>query len=350
MKYSTLATLSTATKAISVLAITALSTSAFAAPDIYGQIRVSFTNTHSQTTKDGIVTHKPGALNFNTGNSRIGFKDSNKLNDKTQLEYQLEYKVDVAKSTSTNFSARQGWIALKNQDYGRLQVGRTLSRDSLLMSNALLWGTGIGPFAGHGSGWANNSFLYTTPKFNDNTTTAFVHYGMDGSEKDTTGNKNKKGSRSFTTFKNGEKTSVSRDFVIFGAQYTKDKLSLNTAYTRAGQDLNSLLGSGEYKLDDRWSVNGKVQYADYNSKNNELAVLAGVAYKPKDKMTTWAELSYTDNYQGYGNGKATGVNIGASYDINKNLLGFANAGFSKEEYHTTKTDKKGVELGAIYRF
>ncbi|WII95372.1 porin [Moraxella haemolytica] len=339
MKHSVLAT---SLKVATLASIATLSTVAIAAPDIYGQIRMSFASESAETTKNGITTKDSARPKFTTGNSRIGFKGSEKLKDKLDLEYRLEYRVDVAESTSANFSARQGWIALNHADYGRLQAGRTISKDDdLVTGNAWLWGTGIGPFSGHAGNWVNNSFLYTTPKFNSDTTTAFIHYGMD---------EGKKGSRSFITFKNGEEKSVDRDFVIVGAQYTKDKTSLNVAYTRAGNDLNSLLGSGEYTINDQWSVHGTAQYTDYNSNDNELALFTGVAYKPKDSVTTWAEISYTDNYKGYGDGEVVGLNVGASYDVSKNLLGFANVGFSKEEYNKTKVDKKGVELGAVYRF
>lgn len=350
MKHSFLAT---SLKITTLASIAALSTAAVAAPDIYGQIRMSFANEDVEKTKNGVTTKESARPQFNTGNSRIGFKGSEKLNDKLDLEYRLEYRVDVAESTGANFSARQGWIALNHADYGRLQAGRTISKDDdLVTGNAWLWGTGIGPFSGHYGDWVNNSFLYTTPKFNNGTTTAFIHYGMDEGKAEEVDGKlvDKKGSRLFTTFENGVAKTVSRDFVIVGAQYAGDKTSLNAAYTRAGSDLNSLLGSGDYKINDQWSVNSTVQYTDYNSNDNELALFAGVAYKPKDPITTWAELSYTDNYKGYGDGEAVGLNVGASYDVSKNLLGFANIGFSKEEYNKTEVDKKGIELGAVYRF
>ncbi|WP_162816835.1 porin [Moraxella canis] len=345
--------LATAVKAATLLTLTALSSTAFADPKIYGQIRLNTELVDTETKENGVVTEKSDRPTMNSRNSRIGFTGTEKISDKVELEYKLEYKIDIAESTDSNFSARHGYLALKHEDYGRLLAGRTITNDdNIITGNAWLWGTGIGPFSGHETAWASNGFLYTTPKFNNGTTTAFIQYGMDEGKAEIKDGKlvDNKGSRTFTTFKNGELTDISRDFVIIGAQYDGDKTTGGVAYTRAGDDLNALLVAADYQINDQWSVNGTAQYTDFNSNDNELALFGGVAYKVKDPVLAWVEASYTDNYKGYGNGEAVGVNVGASYDFSKTFKAFANVGFLKEEFNDTEIDSKGIELGAVYRF
>ncbi|UNU72626.1 porin [Moraxella nasovis] len=362
--------LAIAIKTTSVLAIAALSSQAFAAPDLYGQIRLSALAVDKTDTINDVATKTSARPDLSSGNSRIGIKGTEKLTDNTDLEYKLEYKVDVAENTGGNFSARHGYIALNNKQYGRLLVGRTISQDDYLSVSPAWWrNVGIGPVAGHDATWVNNSILYTTPKLNNGTTTAFIQYGMDEGS-----GAAGKGSRSFSTFKNNKETSLDRDFVIGGVQYAKDKVALNAAYTHAGKDLKSIRGSAEYKANDRLTVYGLAQLSDYNSNNDELAVSGGASYKINAPITAWAEAYHTDNYKGYADGKASGFNIGAQYDINKSLLAFASVGYAQDKYwewdkkpeeivvknkiekktietfNKKENTSKGIEVGMVYRF
>lgn len=346
MKQSLLAT---AIKTSSVLAIAALSAHAFAAPDIYGQIRMSLLYQNEKASKNNLVDiKKTDRSQLTTGNSRVGIKGSEKLTDNTDLEYKLEYKVDVAENTSSNFSARHGYLALNNKQYGKLLVGRTISQDDTIsVGSAYLWGTGIGPNLGHDAAWVNNTIVYTTPKLNNGKTSAFIQYGMDEGEK---------GGRSFTTFTKNKLTGkleakdVSRDFFLVGGTHKLGKTTLSASYTYAGSALNSLRGTVSHKLNDKITLDGLVQYTDFNSNDNELGLFAGVAYKVKEPMTAWVEAYHTDNFKGYSNGKASGLNVGTSYDFSKSLTAYANVGYAKEKYSTNNTDGKGFEIGALYKF
>lgn len=338
--------LAIAIKSTSVLAIAALCAQAFAAPEIYGQVRLSALQKSSESKKDGVVVKGTDRANLSSALSRIGFTGKEKLTDNTDLEYRLEYGVDVAESTTKNFAVRHGYLALDNKQYGKLLVGRTLNYDdNLSAGSAWLRNVGIGPDSGHSSSWVNPTVLYTSPKFNNDTTQAFVQYGID-QNKDAN-----KGPRTFTTFdKNGVEKEVQRDFVVGGVTYEKGDITLNGAYTRAGHDLNSILGSGSYRINDQITAQGQVQYTDFNSKNKEFSVLGEVDYKVSEPLLAWVTAYHTDNYKGYANGKASGINVGGKYDLNKALFAFASVGYGQQKYSTTDTKEKGIEIGTVYKF
>ncbi|WP_080945876.1 porin [Moraxella bovoculi] len=336
--------LATAIKTSSVLAIAALSTAAYAAPEVYGQVRLSLTYNDIETKVNGIVDESKTSKRpeLGSGNSRLGFRGKEALTENTDLEYRLEYRIDVAENSDTNFSARHGYLALNNKQYGKLLAGRTISQDDYLDVSESWWRVAGGGYDfGHGAAWVNNTVVYSTPKFNNDKTYAFVQYGMD---------EGKDGARSFHTFEDGVAKSVSRDFMMLGAIHQDDKTYAGFTYTQAGNDLKSARGSVSYQATDKIKTYGILQYTDFNSDDNELAAFAGVAYKLKEPTTVWLEGYHSDNYKGYSNGESSGGTIGVKHNVNKNLTGFASLGFKKAEYDKTKVDGKGIEIGTIYRF
>lgn len=350
-----LSVLNTAIKTTTVLAVAALSTAAYAAPEVYGQVRLSLTSNDIETKVNGVVdgskTNKRAEIG--SGNSRLGFRGKEALTENTDLEYRLEYRIDVAENSNDNFSARHGYLALNNKQYGKLLAGRTISQDDYLDVSESWWRVAGGGYDfGHDAAWVNNTFVYNTPKFNNDKTYAFVQYGMDeGKSVVVDGNVvDTKGARSFHTFENGVAKSVSRDFVMLGAIHQDDKTYGGFTYTQAGNDLKSARGSVSYQATDRIKTYGILQYTDFNSDDNELAAFAGVAYKLKEPTTVWLQGYYSDNYKGYSNGESLGGTIGMKHNVNKNLTGFASLGFKKAEYGKTKVDGKGIEIGTIYRF
>lgn len=338
--------LNTAVKSACVIATTALCSQAFAQPEIYGQVRLSLAQNEvtgeRPNKKTGViepVDEKRAQLD--SGNSRIGIKGSEALTENTDLEYRLEYKVDVAESTDGNFSARHGYLALNNKQYGKLLVGRTISYDDNLDVSPAWWKVeGAGNAYGSFSDWVDNSIVYTTPKFNNGKTDLTLQYGMDEG----------KNGREFDTFKNGVAETTTRDFFIVGASHEMERSSLGLAYTRAGGDYSALSGAFSVDLTDKATLATMAQYTDYNSSDNELAGSLALSYQVSEPVGFWVEGAYADNYKGYANGENTKFSLGTTYDFNKNAKFFASVGHRDTKFNTTKEKGKGVEVGAIYKF
>ncbi|MDO4250074.1 MAG: porin [Moraxella sp.] len=325
--------LATAIKAASVVALAACSMTVFAettGPDIYGQVRMSMTYDDADERAQ-----------LASGNSRLGFKGTSDLTENTKLEYRLEYRIDVAESSAgstTNFAARHGYLAFDNKKYGKILVGRTISHDDYLSTSVAWWrGTGIGYGTAHDAAWVNNTFVYTSPKFNGDKTQFFAQYGMD---------EGVGGARSFNTFKDGVATTVERDFIMAGVMHEGEKANLNAAYTRAGGDLSSLRLSGTYKASDALTLLGLTQYTDYNSDDNELGLFAGAEYKINEPWSAWVEASFVDNVGGVASGEYKGINIGAKRDFSKSTFAFGNIGYADD----AADDVVGVEVGMVHRF
>lgn len=334
--------LGTAVKSACIVATTALCSQAFAQPEIYGQVRLSVVKNDSETKVNGVVTAKDeGRADLGSGNSRIGVKGSEPLTDNVDLEYRLEYKVDVAESTGSNFSARHGYLALNHKQYGKLLAGRTISYDDNLDITPSWWrAEGVGYAMGHEPNWVDNTIVYTTPKFNNGKTDFTIQYGMDEGGK----------GREFTTFQNGTKTSVERDFFIVGASHKTDNGTFGVAYTRAGSDLNALVGSMSVDLTEKATVGAMAHYIDYNSSENEVGGYVGLSYQITEPAGVWVEGAYADNYEGVANQEKTKFSVGTTYDFGKSTTTFASLGYSNTENGATKTKGHGVEAGVIYRF
>lgn len=343
--------LSMAVKSACVLATTTLCSQAFAEPTIYGQVRLSLLDQSSETKVNGVVTAKDagsneGRADLSSGNSRIGIKGSEPLTENTDLEYRLEYRVNVAESdSSTNFTARHGYLALNNKQYGKLLVGRTISYDDNLDIAPSWWrakGTGYAMGYG-GSDWVDNTIVYTTPKFNNGKTDFTIQYGMDE------GNKG----REFRTFdSNGVATTVERDFFVAGASHKTENGELGFAYTRAGNDFNALVGSMSVGITEKATVNTVVHYADYNSSDNEIGGYLGLSYKISEPLGVWVEGAYADNFKGVANQEQTKFSVGTTYNFGKSTTTFAGLSYHNTENGDTNTKTKGhgVETGVIYRF
>ncbi|WP_066804820.1 porin [Moraxella oblonga] len=334
--------LGTAIKSACVVVTTAVCSQAFAQPEIYGQVRLSALKEDSKTTENGVTEKERGRTDLSSGNSRIGVKGSEPLTENTDLEYRLEYKVDVAEKTDGNFSARHGYLALKNKQYGKLLVGRTISYDDNLDIAPSWWraeGTGYAMGYG-GSDWVDNTIVYTTPKFNNGKTDLTLQYGMDEGSK----------GRKFHTFKNGVKTTVERDFFIVGASHETDSGTLGLAYTRAGKDFSALVGSMSVDITEKTTVGAVAHYADYNSSDNEVGGYLSLAHQVTEPLGVWVEGAYADNYEGIANKEQTKFSVGTTYDFGKSTTTFAGLSFHNTETTTSKTKGHGVEVGAIYRF
>lgn len=329
-----------ALKSTCAFAVATLCTQAFASPEIYGQVRLSVVQNDTETKENGVVTKESKRPTMQSGNSRIGIKGSEPLTENTDLEYRLEYKVDVAEKTDGNFSARHGYLALNNKQYGKLLAGRTISYDDNLDVSPSWWYVeGSGHAFGFEADWVDNSISYTTPKLNGKTDFT-IQYGMDE------GNNG----REFTTFKNGLETQVTRDFFIAGMSHETDNGTVGLAYTRAGDDLNAVLGSLSVDVTDKTNLGAMVQYTDYNSSKKEVGGLVALTYQATEPLGFWIEGSYADKYKGYANGENTKFSVGTTYDFNKNAMAFASVGYRDTEYGDTKEKGKGVEMGMIYKF
>lgn len=332
-----------AVKSACVFVAATLSAQAFAQPEIYGQVRLSVVKNDKETKVGGnTVSKTEGRADLGSGNSRIGIKGSEPLTENTDLEYRLEYKVDVAESTDSNFSARHGYLALNNKQYGKLLVGRTISYDDNLDVSPAWWHVeGIGAALGYGGGaWSSNTIMYTTPKFNNGRTDFTVQYAMD----------ERNNGRKFRTFKDGVATDVTRDAIVVGANHKTDNGSFTVAYTRAGDDFNALGGSMSVNLTEKATLGTTVHYVDYNSSKNEVGGYLGLSYKVTEPLGVWVEGAYADNYQGVTNQERTQLTVGTTYDFGKSTTTFASLGYSNTENGASKTKGHGVEVGAIYRF
>lgn len=353
--------LSTAVKSACVVATTALCSQAFAQPEIYGQVRLSVLKEDKKETKASVTTKTSGRADLSSGNSRIGIKGSEPLTENTDLEYRLEYKVDVAESTDKNFSARHGYLALNNKQYGKLLVGRTISYDDNLDVSPAWWRLkGAGAALGYGgSDWSSNTVMYTTPKFNNGRTDFTVQYAMDEG----------KNGREFRTFRDGQvvkgipdgkdekgqdkmKDGIYRDAVILGVNHKTDNGSFTFAYTRAGNDFNAFGGAMSVDVTDKATVGAMAHYVDYNSSKNEVGGHVALSYQVSEPVGFWVEGAYADNYQGVADQERTKFSVGTTYDFGKSTTTFASLGYNNVENgaNKTKTQHHGVEAGIIYRF
>ena len=105
-------------------------TGVHAAPEIYGKAFVTAdyidTSIDNNERQNRFERSDSDALQINSNFSRLGFRGSEALTDKTQLVYRLEYGIQIDGSGEA-FNSRDTYLGIKNKDFGELRVGRNTS-------------------------------------------------------------------------------------------------------------------------------------------------------------------------------------------------------------------------------
>lgn len=348
-----------------ILAIASLSTQAFAEPKVSGRVYLSalYDNIETKTTTDGITSKSTSDRPvLNSGGSRLRITGSEKLGDKTDLEYWLEYNVKLDDDNVTkegknnNFTSRNTYLGLKHKDYGTVRVGRIYTPDDDIdyVDNGYLYASGASvPFSYFGQR-TNNTIQYIKP-FNNEKTQVKFHYAMD---EDTSlykeGVNNNGGSVS--TLVGGKSVSTKRDIAAAHILHEDEKFEAGLAYTYAG-DFNATRAMFNYKPTKELSVGIMAQQVDYNSGNNELGALLSSYYKINDKLDMYAQAGYAENYKGWKDGEKTTASIGAIKWLKKDgtkVRTFASLSYVDETSFSlgdgnaltkTQTEGFGIETG-----
>lgn len=307
-------------KTTAVLAVAALSTEAFAEPKISGRIYLSalYDNIDTKETTNGVTSKSSSdRTTLNSSGSRIRFTGSEKLNDKVDLEYRLEYGIKVDDDNLTkdgknnNFFSRNTYLGLKHKDYGTVLVGRIYTPDDDIdyVDNGYLYASGAStPYSYFGQR-TNNTIQYIAPKFNNDKTQLKFHYAMDedvGLYKEGTNNNG----GSVNTLVGGKKANTKRDLAVAHILHEDEKFDTGLAYTYAG-DFSAIRGMFNYKPTKEFSIGIMAQQVDYNSGNNELGALVSTYYNINDKLDMYAQAGYAENYEGWKDGEKTTASIGA---------------------------------------
>ncbi|OOR91196.1 hypothetical protein B0181_03480 [Moraxella caviae] len=334
--------------AIATTALVAMSVPAAAAPQVYGRVYMTITNDDVKTDstalqdiyKDGELDKKAGDA-WTTkrdratmdGGNRIGVRGSEPLNDKLDLEYQLEYRLYADSDNTRNWESRTTRLSLNHKDYGKLSAGRLIMIDDEIDYADKTFGlldSGYFPFA-YGPGWANNSFTYHSPTINN--TTFMAMYAMD-EDNDT--------DRNFTTFVDGKKVRTSRDFAGIGALYDTDKLKLGATYLYAGDEFSTTRAMASYNVTPKLNTAVMLQHTDFNSDANEFGVSLGTNYKFDDKLSGWVQLGYADNYGGWKDGESQSLNVGVMRWLGKTTRAYGYLGARKTTDFSNDGDIKNV--------
>jgi predicted porin len=210
---------------------------------LYGIVDLSMAYQNSQTT---LGSTSGGQHNFKMASgvwagSRFGLKGSEDLGGGTKTIFQLESGFSAntgAQQYPNAMFGRQAWVGLTNNAYGTFTAGRQYTSYYTLLSpySPTNWLTGF--YGAHPGDLdqmdtiyrANNSLVYTTPKF----------YGLTAS-----------GSYSFA----GVPGSVNQGSTWSGAlQYALGPIGLAVGFTRLN---NSTPGGGAYGADSTTNTNGQ---------------------------------------------------------------------------------------------
>lgn len=102
-----------------------------AAPEIYGKAFVTTdyidTRINNDDSKSRFKHTESDTAQVNSNFSRLGFRGSETLTDKTELIYRLEYGIQIDGSNEAAFSSRDTYLGIKNKNFGELRVGRNTS-------------------------------------------------------------------------------------------------------------------------------------------------------------------------------------------------------------------------------
>lgn len=292
-----------------------ISTSASAAPQIYGAIYINSDASYSRTktsytdgTPTEITSGRNRVLIFDDA-SRIGIRGSETLSDKVDLRYRIEWRnpFDVDKRT---LEPRDAWIGLAHKDYGTIKAGRMLTYDAYL--NDMLWGR-PSYFDGIRT---NNSFRYESPVIKGNQLT--VQYIMD---------ENTDSSTAGTDSLNGDGYAVS-------LSRSTDKYNIGVAYIDANAD--------------EMSEPRGVMYIG-QPLNEALRINASYQATPTVKLAAMYQQNSHNGTQ-YGEAAKTekAFAIGASRTLDKSVELYSQVNVFKDfnEYGTRYDDKFDIIFGA----
>lgn len=361
-------TLAAAIKTSCVLAVAALSTQAFAEPKVSGRLYLStlYDNVETKTTdvSTGVMTKsKTDRTTLNSSGSRIRVTGSEKLTDKIDLDYRLEYSVFLDNDgAGKNFAARNTYLGLKHKDYGTVLVGRLYTPDDDIdyVDQSYLYASGTGlPFSYFGQR-TNNTIQYVSPKFNQDKTQIKLHYAMDEDVGATTGDVNNHGG-AFTVFNKGVPTTQKRDMIVGHILHEDTKFDAGVAYTHAG-DFNSLRAMVSVKPNEQLTVGVMAQQTDYNNAKKELGALLSGYYKVNGNTDVYAQAGHTKNYEGYKDGEKTIASAGVikwlKNDGGVRLRAFGTLAYadtttfehSNNQWSKVQSEAVGVEAGLRYDF
>lgn len=144
---------------------TIITSSAFAAPHMYGEIDASI----DYLPEKNAHTKNKDVWKINTNSSFVGLKGEEKLTDRLDAVYLVEWAFN-ADGDGTDWSQRDRYVGLKDKYLGTLKVGKHNSPLKRLSSPVDSFNnyvrntadvTGIMP----GENRINNSVLYESPKF-----------------------------------------------------------------------------------------------------------------------------------------------------------------------------------------
>lgn len=327
-------------KTTAVLAVAALSTEAFAAPEIHGRLVLAAVANDNETKTTDLsqatptVTKSSSSRATMEGTSRLRFSGKEKINDKVDLEYWLDYNIYLDNYTEgKNFSSRNTYLGLKHKDYGTVRFGRLYTVDDNIdyadegfyFSSGTPWS-----YAGERT---NNTIQYESPGFGPNKkVSTTLHYAMDEGEKST-------------------------DLVAANVFYDGDKLKLGASHVRKS-NFNSTRLMASYDVNDKWKFATLAQQADYNTSNNELAVLTSGVYHYDKTLDLYGQVGFADSYEGHKDGEKLVAGVGAIKTLKKESGKRVRAYGSLNYTDTTsykgtiksQTDGFAVETGLRYDF
>ena len=300
---------------LALLSTGMISTSALAAPQIYGAIYInsdaSFSRTKTSYT-DGTPTEITSGRNrvliFDDA-SRIGVRGSETLSDKVDLRYRIEWRNPFDVNTRT-LEPRDAWIGLAHKDYGTFKAGRMLTYDAYL--NDMPWGR---PSYYDGLR-TNNSLRYESPVVKGNQFTA--QYIMDENTDSTTAGTD----------------SLNGDGYALTLSRNTDKYSIGVAYVNAETDDKAERRGVGYivqPLDEAWRVNASYQATP-------TVKLAAMYQQNSHNGTQYGEAAKTEK----------AFAIGASRTLDKSVELYSQVNVYKDfnEYGTRYDNKFDIIFGA----
>lgn len=301
----------------SAIALASIS-AAHAEPQVYGKVLLTgeYTDTSydDKYKVDGKNPADDSTTKLVSNSSRIGFKGDEEIMDGTNLIYQLEYGINVD-DNSTQFTSRNTFIGLQNNQYGTLLAGRHDTPYKLAKGSVDVFNDYDNVALGKlmvGETRANNVVAYKSPAIVGMPVNFMGAVVLSEKDKDA----------DVSTTDNDEGANG------YSASLAYDQ---NGVYLAAGYD-NNIISS---KTDSAWRVVGSVDMGKLNMVKGltlgSLYQVTDVADKKDDEKswlisgkykvgsTPWAvKAQYIDtaNYKG-SSSDASEIALGAEYSFNK---------------------------------
>lgn len=355
-------------KTSSYLILALLSTSAYANPQVFGSAfsGVLVENTQNTTTDlntGEITTTKNQDTSIEFPTVWFGVKGSESINDDLDVNYHLEYAVEIDKAGKpVSPKSRNTFLGLKHKRYGTLQVGRMGTPDWSIdyVDQSFLYAQGADvPFLYNGQR-VNNTVSYKSPTFNEDKTQVFAQYALKEDDK---------GGASFELRDWFNKTYIktTQKLAVVGMTHSTDKVDYGATYSTAGKNFHALRLSSSYKVNDKVQLAIMGQATDYARSRNsekEIGVMAGATYQYSKPLQLYVQGGYADNYGGHPDGSNKIFSLGGIYEKSDNLSFYGTmSGVRKKTYdYSFDDDKKiynnnlvseqaiGVETGVYLKF